>query len=112
MAEAYKSFLRGVRIAPRKVRLVVDLVRGKHVQEALDMLKFTNKRAAPVVSKMITSAMSNAQNAATVDVDQLVISEAYVNEGPTLKRFLPRAQGRATPIRKRTSHITIKLAEL
>jgi len=110
--EAYRSYLKGVRIAPRKARLVVDLVRGKHVQEALDILKFTNKRAAPVVSKMISAAIANATSTATVDVDNLVIAEAFVDEGPTLKRFLPRAQGRATPIRKRTSHITVKLSEL
>lgn len=112
MSQAYRSYLKGVRIAPRKARLVVDLVRGKHVQDALDILKFTNKRAAPVVAKMISSAIANAQGAATIDVDSLVVSEAFVDEGPTLKRFLPRAQGRATPIRKRTSHITVKLKEL
>ena len=112
MAESYRSILRGVRISPRKARLVIDLVRGKHVQDALDVLRFTNRRAAPVVSKMISSTMSNAQSVATVDVDRLVVQEAFVDEGPTIKRFLPRAQGRATPIRKRTSHITIKLVEL
>lgn len=112
MTEAYKSYLKAVRIAPRKARLVVDLVRGKHVQDALDILKFTNKRAAPVVAKMINSAIANAQNVATIDVDHLVVNKVYVDEGPTMKRFLPRAQGRATPIRKRTSHITVELKEL
>lgn len=112
MSQSYKAILRGVRITPRKARLVVDLVRGHHVQDALDMLRLTHKRAAPVLLKMIHSAMANAQNKATVDVDRLFIAEAFVDEGPTLKRFLPRAQGRATPIRKRSSHITIKLEEL
>lgn len=108
----YQSYLRQTRIAPRKARLVVDLVRGRHVQDALDALKFTNKKAAPVLAKMIKSAMASAADAAVVDVDRLVISEAFVDEGPTMKRFLPRAQGRATPIRKRTSHITVRLKEL
>lgn len=112
MSEAYRSYLKGIRVAPRKARLVVDLVRGKHVQEALDILKFTNKKAAPVVAKMISSAIANAQNGATVDVDHLIVSKVFVDEGPTMKRFLPRAQGRATPIRKRTSHITVELQEL
>lgn len=112
MAQSYKCQLRGTRVSPRKARLVVDLVRGKHVQDALDMLRFTNKKAAPLVSKIINSAMANAKNSATVDVDQLVVSEAFVDEGKTIKRFLPRAQGRATPIRKRTSHITVVLKEI
>ena len=111
MSEGYRSYLKGVRVAPRKARLVVDLVRGKYVQEALDILKFTNKKAAPVVAKMIGSAVANAQSTATVDVDQLIVSRVFVDEGPTMKRFLPRAQGRATPIRKRTSHITVELLE-
>jgi large subunit ribosomal protein L22 len=112
MSQTFKSYLKGVRIAPRKTRLVVDMVRGKTVQDALDILKFTNRRAAPVVRKLISSAMTNATTNATVDVDSLVVSEIFVDEGPTMKRFLPRAQGRATPIRKRSSHITVKLIEL
>jgi len=112
MAEAYKAVLRNCRIAPRKARLVVNLVKGKPVQEALDILKFTNKKAAPILYKIISSAMANATSRATVDVDQLIVSEGYVDPARTFKRFLPRAQGRATPIRKRSSHITIKLLEL
>lgn len=112
MADGFKSYLKGARIAPRKARLVADLVRGSHVQDALDSLKFLNKKAAPVISKMIHSAVANAKSSATVDVDSLVVSEIFVDEGPTWKRFLPRAQGRATPIRKRTSHITVKLKEV
>ena len=82
------------------------------VQDALDTLRFLNKKAAPMVSKLIGSAMANATSQATVDVDGLVISEAYVDEGRTMKGWLPRAQGRATPLRKRSSHITIKLREV
>lgn len=88
------------------------MVRGKPVSVALDTLKLTNRKAAPLVSKLIQSAMANATSSATVDVDRLVVSEVFVDEGATLKRYLPRAQGRATPIRKRSSHITVKLAEL
>lgn len=109
---AYRSYLKGIRISPRKARLVLDLVRGKLVQDALDTLRFTNKRAAPIVAKMINAAIANAEQVATIDVDKLVISEAYADGGPVLKRFLPRAQGRATQVRKRTSHITVKLSEL
>lgn len=112
MAQAYKAYLKAVRVAPRKARLVVNLVRGKHVQEALDILKYTNKRAAPIVAKMISSAMANAKGTSMVDIDNLVIGGAFVDGGPMFKRFIPRAQGRATPVRKRTSHITIELLEL
>ena len=112
MEQKYKAILRNTRISARKARLVVDLVRGKPVSVALDTLRLTNKKAAPLVQKLIQSAMANATSNATVDVDRLVVSEVFVDEGPTLKRYLPRAQGRATPIRKRSSHITVKLAEL
>jgi large subunit ribosomal protein L22 len=112
MVADFKVLLKGVRISPRKARLVVDLVRGKHVQEALELLKFTRKRTAPVLAKMISSGIANARNTSTVDVDNLVVAEVMVDEGPTIKRFLPRAQGRATPIRKRTSHISVQLREI
>ena len=112
MSANYRSFLKAARLSPRKARLVVDLVRGKNVQDALDTLRFTNKKAAPLLSKMIQSAVSNAKASSTVDLDNLVVSKACVDDGPTFKRFLPRAQGRATPIRKRTSHITVELSEL
>lgn len=111
MAEAYKAQLRDIRISARKARLVADLVRGKKVSEAVDSLKLTNKRAAPLISKLIKSAMANAVDKATVDVDRLFVETIFVDEGSTLRRFLPRAQGRATPIRKRSSHITVKLKE-
>lgn len=110
--EVYKAVLKSVRVSPRKARLVIDMVRGKPVSEAVDMLRLTNKKMAPVVSKLIKSAMANAKDKATVDVDRLIVAEAFVNEAETLKRYLPRAQGRATPIRKRSSHITVKLTEL
>lgn len=112
MSDTYRCFLKSVNISPRKARLVAGLVRGKNVQEALDCLKFTNKKAAPVISKMIVSAMANAQNKATVDVDSFMVSTICVDDGPTQKRFLPRAQGRATVIRKRSSHIVVELSEL
>jgi large subunit ribosomal protein L22 len=99
-------------MAPRKVRLVVNLVKGKPVQHALDLLKLTNKRAAPVVYKMIQSAIANATDKSTVDVDRLIVAEGFVNGGTSMKRWLPRAQGRATPLQKRTSHVTIKLKEI
>ena len=112
MEQQFKAILRNTRISARKARLVVDMVRGKPVSVALDTLKLTNRKAAPLVSKLIHSAMASATSNATVDVDRLVVSEVFVDEGATLKRFLPRAQGRATPLRKRSSHITVKLAEL
>lgn len=112
MSTTSQAKLRKVRIAPRKARLVADMVRGKPVQSALDTLRLTNRKAAPMISKLISSAMANATDKSTVDVDRLVVSEIFVDEGQTMKRWLPRAQGRATPLRKRTSHITVKLKEL
>jgi large subunit ribosomal protein L22 len=100
-----------IRIAPRKVRLVVDLIRGKRVAEAFAILKLTPKKASPVVEKVLKSAVANAQNNHNMDVNRLYIKEAYVDPGPTLKRFHPRAQGRAYSIMKRTSHITVVVAE-
>jgi large subunit ribosomal protein L22 len=110
---ANQATLRMVRIAPRKVRLVIDLIRGKSVDEALNILQFTQKRAAPLVSKLIESALSNIENSEQLDwdADDLVVAKAYANEGLTLRRFKPRAQGRATRINKRTSHITIVLEQ-
>ncbi len=102
---------RYVRIAPRKLRLVMDMVRGKPVADALNTLGLVRKSASPVLAKVIKSAMANAENNHDMNTDSLVIKEAYVDEGPTLKRFMPRAMGRATMIRKRTSHITIVLSE-
>ena len=101
-----------IRISPRKVRMVVDTVRGKSVSQALSILGFTRKKAALPVQKLLKSAVANAvENDGISDVDTLVIDRIMVDEGPTLKRFMPRARGRATPIRKRTSHIRIVLRE-
>ena len=112
MAQEFTAILRNLRVSPRKARLVADLVRGRPVSYAIDLLKVTNKRTAPVMAKLIKSAIANATLKNTVDVDRLVVAEAFVDEGVTLKRFLPRAQGRATQIKKRSSHITVKLVEL
>src|SRR6478736_6397648 len=106
-----KAVAKTVRIAARKVRLVADLIRGKQVGEAVAILRLTPKAASPVVEKVLKSAIANAEHNYEMDVNNLVISEAYVNEGPTLKRFRPRAQGRASAINKRTSHITIVVSE-
>lgn len=100
-----------VRIAPRKVRLVVDLIRGKEIGEALAILKLTQRAASPVVEKVLNSAIANAEHNYEMDVENLIVSEVFVNEGPTMKRFRPRAQGRASAINKRTSHITVVVSE-
>lgn len=106
-----KAVAKSVRIAPRKVRLVIDLIRGKNVGEAIAILRHTQRGASPVVEKVLNSAIANAEHNYEMDPDNLIISEVYVNEGATLKRFRPRAQGRATKINKRTSHITIVVSE-
>ena len=106
-----KAIARTVRIAPRKVRLVVDLIRGKQIGEAVAILRHTPKAASPVVEKVLKSAVANAEHNYELDVNKLVVSEVFVDEGPTLKRFRPRAQGRASAINKRTSHITIVVSE-
>jgi len=100
-----------VRISSRKVKLVLDLVRGKDVGEAIAILRLTPKAASPVVEKLIMSAVANAEHNYNMDTDNLFVKEIFVGEGPTLKRFRPRAQGRATAIMKRTSHITAVVAE-
>jgi large subunit ribosomal protein L22 len=106
-----KAVANTVRIAPRKARLVVDLIRGKQVGEAVAILKLTPKAASPIVEKVLKSAMANAEHNYEMDINSLVVEQAYVNEGPTLKRFRPRAMGRASAINKRTSHIIIVLSE-
>ncbi|MBK3496583.1 50S ribosomal protein L22 [Viridibacillus sp. YIM B01967] len=106
-----KAIARTVRIAPRKVRLVVDLIRGKQIGEAVAILRHTPRAASPVVEKVLKSAVANAEHNYDLDVNNLVISEIFVDEGPTLKRFRPRAQGRASAINKRTSHITLVVSE-
>ncbi|MFD2868643.1 50S ribosomal protein L22 [Kurthia sp. 3B1D] len=111
MQQEAKAIARTVRIAPRKVRLVVDLIRGKEVGEAIAILKHTPKAASPVVEKVLNSAIANAEHNYDLDVNNLVVSKVFVDEGATLKRFRPRAQGRASAINKRTSHITIVVSE-
>jgi len=106
-----KAVARTVRIAPRKARLVVDLIRGKQVGEAVAILNLTPKAASPIVEKVLKSAMANAEHNYEMDVNNLAVTKAFVDEGPTLKRFRPRAMGRASQINKRTSHITIVLSE-
>ena len=100
-----------IRISPQKVRLVADLVRGKAVAEALTVLQTQPKRAGRILLKLLRSAVANAEQRQDLDVDTLVVKTIMVDSGPTLKRFRPRALGRATPIRKRTSKILVELAE-
>jgi len=98
-------------MTPRKARLVVDLIRGKAVGDALSVLDFTPKRAARVIAKTLRSAVANAENTQNVDVDRLYVKRVFVDEGPTQKRTLPRAQGRATRLQKRSSHVTVVVDE-
>jgi large subunit ribosomal protein L22 len=100
---------RYVRVAPMKARRVVELIRGRSAREALAVLQFAPQAASVQVSKVLASAMANAENNLALDPDLLIVSRAFVDEGPTLKRFRPRAQGRAYRIRKRTSHITVEV---
>jgi len=106
---AVRAQAKYVRIAPRKARLVMDHVRGKNVGDARALLKHTPRAAAGDISKLLESAVANAENNFELDPDELKIARAFVDEGPTIKRFRPRALGRATPIKKRTSHMTITL---
>lgn len=104
-----KATLRSLRIAPRKVRLLIDLIRGMKVEDAINQLEFSKKDAAKPVLKLLKSAIANAEHNHEMKKDTLVIKVAYVDGGATLHRWIPRAMGRATPIRKRTSHVTIIL---
>jgi large subunit ribosomal protein L22 len=104
-----RAIVRYVRISSRKVKVVIDQIRGKSANEAQAILAYTSKSAAPVVGKLLSSAIANAENNLDMSRDTLYVAEVFANQGPTLKRFRPRAQGRATRIRKRTSHITIIL---
>ena len=107
-----KAEARYIRVSPQKACLVVDLIRGQNAGAALTTLRTTNKRIAPTVEKVLQSAIANATNKSTdVDVDQLVISEAYVHEGPRMKRVRPAPMGRAYRYQRRMSHIVIKVAE-
>ena len=98
-----------VRVSPRKVQIVIDLIRGKQVDDALAILMYTPKSAAPVVEKLLNSAIANAENNLSLDRQSLYVAETYANQGPTLKRYWARSHGRADMIKKHTSHITIVL---
>ncbi|MFW6266084.1 MAG: 50S ribosomal protein L22 [Halanaerobiales bacterium] len=106
-----KAVAKYIRISPRKARQVIDLIRGKDVYKAKGILKNTPKKASGLIEKVLDSAMANAEHNHDMFVEDLIVSEAYVDEGPTLKRFKPRAMGQASPINKRTSHITVVLTE-
>ncbi len=105
-----KAVARFVRVSPRKARIVVDQVRGKSVDQAREILAFTNRAVAENVEKVLNSAVANAEHNNHLRADNLVVKAAFVDEGPTLKRIRPRAKGSAARIRKRTSHITIIVA--
>jgi large subunit ribosomal protein L22 len=116
MAAQANATQRSARQSPYKMRLVIDEIRGKNVNVALAYLAFSKKHAAKQIEKTLRSAVANAEHAArenntSLDVDALYVSRAVVNEGPKLKRFMPAAMGRATPVQKRTSHIEIEIAE-
>jgi large subunit ribosomal protein L22 len=98
-----------VRVAPRKVQIVLDLIRGKRVDDALAIVMYTPKSASPVVEKLLNSAIANAENNLEMDREMLYVAECYANQGPTLKRYWARSHGRADMIKKHTSHITIVL---
>ena len=103
--------LKGAQISAQKVRLVADQVRGKGVEDALDLLAFSNKKAAQIIKKILDSAIANAENNEGADVDELKVSSIYVDAGRTMKRLRPRAKGRADRILKRSCHITVKVAD-
>jgi len=103
--------LKGARIAAQKARLVADQIRGKRVEDALEILEFSSKKAAAIVKKVLESAIANAEHNEGADVDDLKVSTIFVDEGMTMKRIMPRAKGRADRILKRSCHITIKVAD-
>ncbi|MDP4147278.1 MAG: 50S ribosomal protein L22 [Bacillota bacterium] len=106
-----KAIAKYIRMSTRKIAIVLDLIRGKNVNEAYAILQYTPKDAADVVYKVLKSAVANAENNLNADSASLYVAEAYANQGPTLKRFRPHAQGRAFRIKKRTSHVTIVVKE-
>ncbi len=106
-----RAIAKHIRISPFKVRQVVDLIRGKNVEEALAILKYTPQRAAEAVTKVVKSAAANAENNLQMDRDVLIVKACYVDQGPTMKRYKPRAMGRADVMRRRTSHITVVVGE-
>lgn len=106
-----RAIARYVRIAPRKVRIVIDLIRGKKIDDAFAILKHTPKVGAEVISKVLKSAVANAEHNYEMDRDTLVVKEAFVDQGPTLKRIHPRSRGQAFKILKRSSHVTVVVGE-
>jgi len=106
-----KAIARQIRISPQKARLVADLIRGKDVETALNTLRFLPKKAARIIEKVVESAVANASQSDAIDVDTLFVKKIFIDGGPMLKRIRPRAQGRATRILKRSSHITVVLDE-
>ena len=106
-----KATARYIRVSPRKARLVARNVNGRPVEDAMNILKFTPQKAAGIIYQVMRSALANAEQLPGLDVDAMVVKQVIVNEGPSWKRFMPRAQGRATNLIKRTSHITVILAE-
>lgn len=110
-SKEFRAKHRHARITARKARPVADLVRGKFVNDALEQLDFVHRRGSPMIEKVIRSAMANAGQDLDVDVNRLFVSDLRIDEGPTLKRWRPRAQGRVYPILKRSSHISVVLTE-
>ena len=106
-----KAAAKYVRLSPRKARQVMDLIRGKNVTEAMSILKFTSKRASGIIGKVLKSALANAKQKPDIDSEKLSVRRAFVDQGPMLKRFRPRAMGRASRIHKRTSHITVVVGD-
>ena len=111
MAQEIRAVAKYVRISPRKVRIVMDLIRGKDVSDALAILKFTPKRGAVLITKVLNSAIANAENNFDLDAENLYVSKCFVDQGPTMKRVHPRSRGQAFGILKRTSHITVIVSE-
>ena len=107
-----KAVVKNIRISPQKARLVADMIRGKHVDNALNTLKFTPKKGARIVRKIVESAVANASQNEAIDVDTLFVKKIFIDGGPMLKRIRPRAMGRASRILKRSSHITVVLDEV
>lgn len=106
-----KASAKTVRVAPRKARLVIDLIRGKDVREAQAILMFTPRAASPIILKVLNSAIANAEHNDNMNPDNLYVKEAFINEGVRIKRLLPRAKGQGDIIKKRTSHVTVVVAE-
>ncbi|ABO48769.1 LSU ribosomal protein L22P [Desulforamulus reducens MI-1] len=106
-----KAIAKFIRVSPRKARMVVDLIRGKKVEEALAILRYTPNKAAAAVTKVVKSAAANAEHNNDMDKEELVVSQIFVDQGPSLKRMMPRAMGRADIIKRRTSHITVVVSD-